>query len=278
MSFKRKYYDTYIDDYFDYVFAYEPSKSFKMAASASSSDASMASNFLSAQIGSHAHYTDRRRFRHPRLANNYAACSQTIRYNAGGGAGLLQIPGSSTDADQIYAWTPTFSPDLFLGESLPTALFAAYNEFRVRSVKISFNPVNHQPVGLPSDQVARMGAFIWLPREHSGLNVAQEIGTTFTQMCESGERFFKVARNGHSRFQFTYVPQVITDIWSNAATQHIDTPMPWVNTSVANKSAVWFSPYFVWHLPYTGSIATAAQYQINVTAVFEFRDVKGDQD
>lgn len=269
MSLKRRYIDTFIDDYFwDNSF----SKYFKM-------DAAMpAASGLGATISSHAVYSDPARFRTPRLANDYAAVSQTIRYQAAGGAGLLVINGSSVDANQIYAWTPNLYPSLFLGETLPTVLYNTYNEFRVRSVKISFNPVYHQPQGVPSDPVARMGAFIWLPREHPGLDVSQELGTTFTEMCESGERFFKVARNGHSRFEFTYVPQTDTVVFSNGENQHIDTQYPWVKTSAAAKELPWFSPYFVWHLPYIGVVAAAAQYQINVTAVFEFRDVKGNAD
>lgn len=284
---KRTFTQTFIDDYYDdsfrkfYAIPIMADADMASAASSSAAASSMQSFMLSAE----SRWFDRKRFAIPPLANNYAAIKQTIDLRIGDGP-FLQVPSSTSDYSHLWAWTPRLTAAQLIQGPLPTALYAAYNEFRVRAIHVQLTPLYTKSQGYPGDFLNRWDSFIWLPSDYdgistdatgvldaSGLNI---IGPTYSKMLESGERFFKITKNMDKSIGFTYVPHTTSSIYANAQGQTSPVQMFWMDTDSNNNNVPMNAPVFVWRQPYTSAVQ-ALDFAVTVSAVIEFRDPKTAQ-
>lgn len=254
--------------------------------SANASDSAMSSSAglgASAAYGARAVYYNSRRLNVPPvLANDYSAIVETraMTHLVPGSdppayTNILQIPSEVSTWNDIYCWSPVVQVGPFLNESLPAALYAAYEYFRIRSVKVKLisgplNQVNTQKVPV----------FIWYPERSSDIGAVPKdfLGPTYTDMLESGEKFVKIANSQEDTLQFTVIPQVRNaqnaQDTDQTAWAYNDIPSPWLKTNEANKSLDHTVPYFVWKKLYAPPDQLTAAYQVTMKVCIEFRDAK----
>lgn len=232
-------------------------------------------------IGAKADYADGQRQSLPAtvLANDYIAFKSVFQRKPDNAA-FLQIPGSTTDYNQLFFYTPSFTPGEFLTEAFHLAAIACYEEFRVRCVKVVLHAPYRAEVGLAgaADKSPQLHSWMWFPDSHLNLNPAVEIGT-YADMLESGEKIVPLAKQANQTLTMRAVPQILFASGTNAAGVLVfrDVPSPWLTTSAANLSATNYMPYFIWRLPYINAIGTVADYQITMHAIIEFRNPRDSQ-
>lgn len=241
-------------------------------------DAVPAAPAVSRALSSTAAYFDSVRQRHPAtvLANEYIAFKSTFQRVEDEKTPILSIPSTTTDYNQLHFWEPHFTPRQFLGESFHVSCIAAYEEFRIRCVKVTLFAMNDDMVGTTNDQLWPVHSWIWYPGQHHNLVPADELGT-YSDMLESGERVVPVGKRLTDNLVMRAVPQA-TVSWYQASTGQspvIDVPANWMATNAANLDATLRMPYFVWRQRYTpGAPAVGAQYQVTMSAIVEFRNPK----
>lgn len=233
-------------------------------------------------IGAKADYVDPQRQSLPAtvLANDYIAFKSVFQRKPGN-ANFLQVTGSNTDYNQMFFYTPSFTPAEFLSENFHLAAIACYEEFRVRCVKVVLHAPYRAEVGVAGavDHAKQLHSFMWFPDSHLNLDPAQELGS-YTDMLESGEKFIPLATNSSTTLTMRAVPQILFASGTNAAGVALfrDVPAPWLATSAANLSATYYMPYFLWRQPYVSGVAeTVASYQVTMHAIIEFRNPRDDQ-
>jgi len=282
---KRTFYQTYIDEYYpDY---HDLARYFRMDVSSSSSSSSAAASSLSSIVSSKAQYNLPLRFAVPKLANDYACVKQVLQFN-NGPAPVLQVPQSNVDMNQTWAWTPStdatntgtsFTAAPFVNSGpLPQALFAAYNEYRVRAVRVTLNPQNEKAYGAAENNAAKIYAYRWDPESHNGLNVGAEIGSTFTKLIECGEKYRRVSSHVSDVISMVYVPQVLSSIYAAGGANTVDIPHPWLETNSSNLAQPLYGPYIIWRQMFGSLLGPITNdYQIIVSMTIEFRNAKAAQ-
>lgn len=98
-------------------------------------------------------------------------------------------------------------------------------------------------------------------------------------MLESGEKLVPLAKQANVTLTMRAVPQMLFSSGANAAGFGVyrDVPAPWLTTSAANLSMQMYMPYFVWRQPYSAAPGIAADYQVTMQAIIEFRNPRDSQ-
>lgn len=236
----------------------------------------------SRMVGSKADYFDSQRQRQPNtiLANEYIAFKSSYQKLVDG-AKYLQVPcvyGAGADYNQLFFWSPAFSPSEFLTETFHNAAIACYEEFRVRCVKVTLHAPTADTTGYHSDPSWKVPSWIYYPDNHYQLNPANEIGT-YSDMLESGERIKPCGHNYDDNLVMRAVPQILSDMSSliQVAGNVRDIQAPWMKTSAANLSGTFYMPYFVWRQRYSDAAGLTASYQVTMQAIIEFRNPRSSQ-
>lgn len=261
-------------------------------ASSFSSTVSVVSNV----IGSRARYHDRRRQSIPSVvANDYVAIVETRPlYFEEQKSPYLEVPSSNTDWNDIFTWSPIITIGPFLNESLPLALYNAYEYYRIRCVKIRLTPdgMFNPSVGAMNENLnlvntSKTPVFIWEPQRSSAIGAVPKnfLGPTYVDMLESGEKFYKIANSKEDTLTMEVVPQCwnsqnLIDPDGANIYPSVDIPAPWIPTTEPNKGFNHYVPFFVWKLLYSGpgpNTILTNKYSVIVKVCIEFKDAKSSE-
>lgn len=227
----------------------------------------------------------------PRVANEYVAFRIVMPSPGFGEYYDVNYDLLSANNLQIKALNYSLSSLVNIASHFPAvpAMFANFNEFRIRSMKLQLLPFTLDSVGQSNGHHPTNGVnedyrkpsvpcYIWYPSQHYNLNPAQEF-STYTELMESGERFTKCTMDQDKSITVSWVPQVV-DSSPQAGLQPPDIQMPWVETSQWTiDNVVTYGPQLVWKKPMwvqQGDAGTrvACRYQAVLHYVIEFRDSK----
>jgi len=226
-----------------------------------------------------------RRMSLPRLANTYCALQESFQFSHDDGATLLLVPGASSDTmNTIHKWEPIFSPNALLTNSpLATAMFARYNEFRIRKATVRVTPTF---VGATNQ--ARSDAWIFWCQNHTIYDSDEKAGEGYANVVDLAEasRIQHVQVLPGRSFSVDYVPQVVFNnaisIAGVATDQSGDGKMPWMATTPANAAMQLRAPVIFFRRPHVENATLPVlgqlrhQYQTILIAVIEFRNISDD--
>lgn len=248
-----------------------------------------AGDHVTSEVSSQSAFHNSRRAVLPPLVNEYCACtlSRVINWKTSDPAAstpILSIPSTGADFNSLYFVLPyaayaysthtafpftnnTFG-NLKFGSTLVNALSNIYDEYRVRTMKLEFEPVLTQPlINYPP-----LEAFVWYvpnPFNVTESNLPNEYDT-FDTLRNDMKDNWRIARLSYQfgrKFSFEFVPHVwAREEVGGIADDHI-IPYPW--TDRAKESYVMYTPIVVFRRPF----GNAANYNFSVTmkACVEFR-------
>lgn len=193
---------------------------------------------------------------------------------------------SNVNANQLWKYEPTFTAANIIGSgTLSAYLFGVFDEFRIRAVRVQFNSSHY--MDLDSHHVDH---FIWFVENHQEYD--NESGTEFTTYRQletfkgNGARIIKLGSRPDAGFAMNWIPQVPSvqdNVIGNDAV-FADMQCPWLTTSDSNKDLVMRGPVFIWRRPYIARDPAkpnddfvAATYNVNYTAVIEFRNMDSNK-
>lgn len=216
----------------------------------------------------------------PRLCNQYAALQESFQWPFDAPVNVLRIP-FGTGMNQIQGFEPGFTANnLISGSPLATAMFARYEEFRVRKIMVTFTSSVLNVQNTP-----RSDAWIYWVPNHANFDSEGGVGqyTDVTDISEAA-RFQHVTTCPGRSFKVEYVPQVVfqqsVTVGGVPSDQSGDGKMPWVKCSAANRDTLLLRGPVVYFRRgfFVGQNVPIIEndFQVLVCAVIEFRNLNDD--
>lgn len=246
-------------------------------------------NEESKQYSAAAQYYVPNRFGMPRLINEYVAVRHTIYAPASVGLYPVVSPGrfiirsATGDSNQIERYEPVVNWNMLAGAGtgLLGALYTRYDEWRIRVMKVTWESVEGQRVGLLESPAIENGdvrnlnakKWIWYCSDHKQYDDENPFPDYLTtkRAMRAGENLKPVGQECDKGFSVTFVPQAVAQDDTTGGVQYNDFPMPWVPADETHKAMAFRAPVLVVNPPFRNPARTEAEYQCMYSVVIEFR-------
>lgn len=227
----------------------------------------------------------------PQTINNYCAITEVSHWIWFNGQPESRPGGLSPDVycinhdikedHLLQHWE--FKPRLltwYHESPLLQALYEHYDEFRIRSIRVSWRPLIKNPTN-----ASRSDAWIWWCPNHVEDDDSKQQGFKDTTALYESSRVQYLGQLPGRGFSVEYVPQITDqeDIYVGGLVyeKRKDQPFPFVPTEATFRDdLVCRGPIFHFRQPYSegGSVDPAVFLAADITAVIEFRNISyGDQ-